>query len=228
MKYLLEKRKEFLQITLGLISCVLIVALFLMSWIDSDARGMWVAAGLATILFILLSDRQGASVFLSVMLIGTLVAREEFILEASAIVRGEKIEKVRESRASSTQSLALTKLETQEFNNRLLKLISERSAEPAEKLKEEIIELGTSFNVAADAKKLSDSSRAWVRLLAAHSPVEDANNKLFDRYFGETDTVEGWKPLEIAGYVKQEMGENDLIYSLTDKGKFLASQLGYL
>ena len=113
-------------VVLILFLCVLVVY----SLIDSDVRSLWVAAGLAATILLLVTKERGASLFLAVMLIGTLVAREEFILDAAAVIRGEKLQDVRQSRIGAVNYYEASSHETVELKDEIADLLKSTMGGP--------------------------------------------------------------------------------------------------
>jgi len=228
---LIEKRTELIQLLLGLILVAFLIGMFITGIVKDETRILWVTTGIAAILLLLMSEQRGATVFVATMLIGTLVAREEFILEASAIVRGESLTEVRESRADTSGSLQLTQDEESQLEDRITQIIMEATGDDVDpELIQQIETARQELTVEADARKLSDSAKAWIRMLALEGPVKDSNDPVFDRYFADL-SYDGWSALLAAGYVNDLLREDDAtedwVYFLTPKGERLARVLGF-
>ncbi len=227
---LIDKRKEAIQLLLGLLLVVFLAVMFILGIGRDGHKELWIAVGIAVITFLLFAEKRGATVFLAIMLIGTLVAREEFILEATSVLRGETLENIRNSRPPSIKSLELTSSEKKDRLAEILELIEKETGDSYPELAKEIENVWTKFSIQADAKKLPDTSKAWVEMLAVEGQTQDSNKSRFYRYFISKDLSPyiGWPTLKTAGYIKigWDMKKNEFTF-LTEKGRKLSEVLGF-
>ena len=91
IRMLAEKQKELATGALTVILLAALVIALILSTGEHELKNLWVVIGISAMLLIVISEKKGVTVFFVIIIIGTLVAREEFLLEVAAMVKGESI-----------------------------------------------------------------------------------------------------------------------------------------
>ena len=231
MNILFEKRKDLIQISLVVILSVFSVILFVYSLWNGNTKDVWVIVGLMGIVLIVLSELQGATVFIAVMLLGTLVAREEFILETSALFRGETLAVLRNSRNIGKSDATIEKISKEEITKRLAETNIDLSSLSPDDLISYVEETRRALTVEKASISLTDVSKKWIKALALTGGFLSTSREYKKARVstGDQRLQYIWSLVSL-GFVN--VYDNDdfsvSFYTLSFKGKELAVKLNYV
>jgi hypothetical protein len=222
---LIEDQKTLLmQYVFAIVLVIFMSVLVVYALWHKDIRSLWIATGMSAIVLLLLAKDKGASLFLSVMLIGTLVAREEFILDAAAVVRGEKLQEVRKSRIGAP-SYDNAESSMDAIRKEIELVLSKSTKEDPKALASKVIDAAERAKIESDKTRLNDAAKAVVKMLAIEGPTSGVgDDDKWQKYVkGQgLDSVEGSQQLIGQGYLKT----TGSCGSLTSSGVMLAESLG--
>lgn len=198
-----------------------------------NVRNIGVPVGIASIVFLLTSTDKdkSISVLIAVMMIGTLVAREEFILEAVAMAKGENITDVRSSRlgAPSYAQQESAEIKKELLNKELTVALESYDIfqTQSEQVTDAVVQASERVKLVIDTQKLTPAAKAMIRMLATEGGIYgDEDLPVWEKYFTSRglDSVEGATQLKDLGYLIVTSSEYGY---LSEQGIELAKHLGY-
>jgi len=229
--------EKFPAVVASLVAFLLLF--FIIIGIKGDLRDLWVIVGIIGLLLLLLTNQRGASVFLATMVLGTLVAREEFLLEIAAMSRGTTLKEIRETRSfipSATASSAKIAHDVKGLeakSEQLQQRLNSPNVEDAKAAVEELKGVQKTLDITKDAARLSSAADTALRIVAEKGslPAKDFESAMKKKGIspsaGYNDVL---TQLINPGYAASRNSKTDdpldaeLI--LTPSGKELAQKLG--
>jgi hypothetical protein len=197
-----------------------------------ETKELWVLLGIIALLLLLLTNQRGATVFLTAMVVGTLIAREDFLLKIAALSRGTSYSDIMKSGfqsagQSDVQLAAEVKTLEQKKQETRNELASEVHDDKKQQVKQKLEEIDANLVLAKDAATLSTPIKNTVLEMATKGPISENDFKrIMDQSgipmnIGVDDLT---KQLIEPKYA--ETGEKDERLHLTAKGIDLAKRLG--
>jgi hypothetical protein len=95
---LIEKDNDILGLGLSFIFFIVCVIHVVLIVLEKHIEQMWMVFGTLAIMLLLLRAPKSILTILVVLIFGTFVADEEFLLEVAAVTKGEQLSEIRESR----------------------------------------------------------------------------------------------------------------------------------
>lgn len=193
---------------------------------QGHSRELWIIIGLSAILLMIILDKQGATVFLAVLIIGTLVAREEFLLEIAALTRGEQLSELRKTRRFSIPP-ATERVDEEMLTEKLAQLLEENKT-PSEIVKR-LESLRSEQAIERDLIALNDLSREIIRYFSVKgsSLVDPFDAYMKKKNRSPEDAHNTFSILETKGYVKATETSKGWLGHLTQNGVALAKRMGF-
>jgi len=146
-----EKIKENKNDILGLglsflffITCIIHMFLIV---IGQHIEQMWMVFGTLAIMLLLLKSQKNILTIFVILIIGTFVADEEFLLEVAAVTKGEQLSKIRESRDFELLTVTASK-DVELVLTRKLKVLLESKKKP-----EDIIHALETYRIELEIKE---------------------------------------------------------------------------
>ncbi len=225
LNLLLDRKAELGQLVLIALLGLEILAIGVMATWTTVSSDLWTITGLTAMLLLILSNRQGAGVFVVILAISTMVAREEFLLEIAAIYQGESLQGVRESRVFGNIELSAGEnQDEQKLKARMVELF-ESGKDPGT-IFDELETYEQNLDIERDLGRLTDAERWVIKLLAAKGTVNH------DTFVAEVEAAdmgverEEDALAELVGseYIRLKPGTQQI--ALTEKGRAMARRLG--
>ncbi len=222
----LEDRKlDILVLVITFLFSAVVIVHTVLIITGTDLEPLWMIMGtLAIMLLILVSDKSVMVLFM-IIIIGTFVADEEFLLEVAAITSGESLSLIRESRELKELTVDSEK-ETEMALTVKLKELLESGKDPAEII-DELEEYRAELEIEEDLPGFDPIDKEVIITFANNGPLDESTfvKKMEDKSFTVNDIVDAFENLGAAEYISNVPDKSEMI-QLTDKGIELAKTLG--
>lgn len=229
MNGIFDKRKEIVQLVLIFTIVTFSIIYFFYSLNFDRTRDIWLLIGVLGILLIILSELKGVGVFIGIVLLGTLVAREEFILETSALLRGEQLSELRSSRMVIDEAKAISQISESDIKQRITSEKIDLNNLSPEELIQKVENVRNTLTIERAVVTLTDESKSWIRAIAESGGLSSSSKKF--KQLNALNDHTGYKYLnflqafDFVEWFINENADNDF-YILNDRGIQLAKGLG--
>ncbi|MCW5212474.1 hypothetical protein VU04_06155 [Desulfobulbus sp. TB] len=222
---IIEKKDEVLHLGLSLIFFMTCVTHIILIVIERHIEQMWMVFGTLAIILLLINGSKNLITIFAVIIFGTFVADEEFLLEVAAITKGEQLFKIRESRNFEVLTVTPEKEINSALTNKLKKLLE------SEKKPEDIIHALENYRIELEIKEDLpgfDPVDKDVIITFARKGVLDESvffKIMQDKGYSVNSISNTFEKLGSAEYLANNPDNIDEA-KLTSKGVYLAKTLG--
>ena len=221
-------KKLVIKISIVGFSSIVVIFLFIkgaLAVYHGESRELWIIIGMASILMLILSEKKGATVFLAILIIGTLVAREEFLLEIAALSRGENLSELRRTRSFVYQPENQPEIDIQKLAERL-ELSLKQNKKPAQIVKD-LETLRAELDIQRDLIVLNDTHKEIIKFFATYGVLYPSGEEKIEKYFNQRGIKENDFSLNAQFLINKGYLYNgqDSVY-LTKLGLQLAERMG--
>ncbi|MBX7157802.1 MAG: hypothetical protein K1X66_05405 [Verrucomicrobiae bacterium] len=222
--FLLEKKSELITLFLLILFLVITLSHLTLIIMNRNLEPMWMLFGVSASLLLVFTGQKSFGAIFLLIVMGTFMADEEFLLEVTAIAKGDGLSTVRESRQFTALHSASEEVREKTLSAKLSELLQK------EKDPEKIIaSLETSrmeFEMAEDLPGFSFSQKEAVMILAQHDGVEESDflRLMEEKGIKANEAIDSLEVLAAAEYLHLD-SQNQKSIALTKKGKALAKKL---
>lgn len=220
--FLLEKKSELIILVL-LILFVLITLLHLtLILMNRNLEPMWMLFGVSASLLLVFTGQKSFGAIFLLIVMGTFAADEEFLLEVAAMVKGDKLSTIRESRQFVALPSSSEEAREKTLSAKLTELLKKEN--DPEKIIGSLETYRTEFEMVEDLPGFSVSQKEAVMVLAQQDAMEEADFLKFmqEKGVSANEAIDSLEVLAAAEYLNSK-NQNSL--ALTKKGKALAKKL---
>ncbi len=222
---LAEKKTDVLILGLSVLFFLLCVIHIILIIMGRNIEQLWMVFGTITMMLLIFSAGKNFIVIFMIIIIGTFVADEEFLLEVAAITKGENLHEIRESRKFQTLPASSEEAEDKALTLKLKELLKSED-DPGliiKNLKAYQIEL----EIKEDLPGFSLLDKDVIITFATKGALEDASffRIMEDNGYGVNDIADSFEKLGAADYVYNDP-INKSVAELTEKGITLAKNFG--
>ena len=219
-------KQDLVQLALGGLLILELLFMAFKTLFGELPADLWMVTGLTAILLIILANRQGVTVFVAVLAISTLVAREEFLLEVAAIYRGESLSGIRESRAFEKSELSDDEEKDDVKLQAKLSELLKAGKKDGQTIFKELEAYRDQLDAERDVRRLNDLARLLVTTFAERGSM---GSRIFFDLMDDEDIAQDERDLEMSELVGSDYLEYHEIEDwvrLTPKGVLLAKLMG--
>jgi len=222
---LTEKKDDILSLALSLIFIILSVIHVALILMGQHIEQMCMVFGTIAILLLLLNMNTNLLTVLAVMIMGTFVADEEFLLEVAAISKGEQLATVRNSR--NFEVLTVTpEAEVETALTKKLTSLLQQEQDP-EKIIYELERFRYQLEIEEDLPGFEAQDKDAIELFARYGSIDEQKfyNLMQNKGYSDEIITRVFEKLGAAEYVYNNSEDIDQA-QLTEKGVALAKSLG--
>ncbi len=223
---LAEKKIDILVLGLTFLFFLLCIILIILILIGRpDIEQLWMVFGTITMILLILSAEKSFIVIFIIIIIGTFVVDEDFLLEVASVTTGESLSTIRESRKFNTLPASSEKAEDQALTLKLKELLKSED-DPGLIIKNlKAYQIG--LEIKEDLPGLSLLDKDVIFIFAAKGALEDSAfyKILENKGYDVNGIADSFEKLGAADYVFNDPKNKD-VAALTEKGITLANNLG--
>lgn len=203
------------------IVCAIHVTLIVMG---KNVEQMWMLFGSIAMMLLLLSSEKNLLNIFAIVVFGTYVADEEFLLEVAAMSTGEQLASIRQSR--NFEVLTVTdEVQTKATLSAKLDELMQQNTD-SDKIVEILEAHRLQLEIEADLPGFEPIDKAVINIFSNYGKLEE--NQFFslmqDKGFGDNEIKDSFEKLGAADYLKNNPHNLDEAL-LTEKGEKLKARL---
>ena len=185
---------------------------------------MWMVFGTLAMMLLLINAPKNALTLFAIIILGTFVADEEFLLEVAAIAKGENLLDIRESRSFEPLPVASTK-KTEKALTEKLKVLLESGKSP-EEIIQHLEESRIALEIKGDIPGLEAVDKDIISMFAKMGPMHNSAllEAMLQKGYVEDAIITSFEMLGVADYISNTTN-NVHKSQLTKKGVALAQAL---
>ena len=219
----IEEKGRFFSISLSVVFFAISVIHGLLIILGKSSEPMWMLFGTFAIFNLLVNVPKNMLTAFAVIIFGTFVADEEFLLEVASLTRGEQLAAIRESRNFETLNTTLDEESRSVLTQKLEEILGSETSpqEIINTLENHRIEL----EIKDDLPRLEPIDRDVVYTFATEGALTESTffNAMIDKGYSTDEISDSFVKLGAAEYLVSisDGDENQAMLSL--KGKALAN-----